>query len=174
MAMAASYKVVLGSIAFAVFWVLAVFPAVPFLPVGRTAGSLLGAVLMNLVIAVQSKISFGDFVIGILPAMLVGVSVNALILLVMYWRSSSVQRDEEDGTTEVAAEVDVSPHRFSPATMSHLSSLNFEEFMDPLSSPSHTNGSSTHVDALRNRVNSVDQHEIQRSPQEFGCFKGVG
>ncbi|KAE8726988.1 Divalent ion symporter isoform 3 [Hibiscus syriacus] len=283
MAMAASYKVVLGSIAFAVFWVLAVFPAVPFLPVGRTAGSLLGAVLMvlfgvitpdeayaaidlpilgllfgtmvvsvyleradmfkylgkllswrskgakdlicriclvsaissalftndtscviltefvltiarqhnlpphpfllalassanigssatpignpqNLVIAVQSKISFGEFVVGILPAMLVGVSVNALILLVMYWRSLSVQKDEEDGTTEVVGEVEVSSHRFSPATMSHLSSLNFEEFMDPPSSASHINGSSTHADTLRNRVNSEDQHEIQRSP----------
>ncbi|KAI8569624.1 hypothetical protein RHMOL_Rhmol02G0292200 [Rhododendron molle] len=35
-----------GSVAFAVFWVLAVFPAVPFLPIGRTAGSLLGAMLM--------------------------------------------------------------------------------------------------------------------------------
>lgn len=39
-------KVILGSIAFAVFWVLAVFPSFPFLPIGRTAGSLLGAVLM--------------------------------------------------------------------------------------------------------------------------------
>ncbi|KAL6268911.1 hypothetical protein ACE6H2_025822 [Prunus campanulata] len=46
MAMASSVKVVLRSIAFAVFWVLAVFPAVPFLPIGRTAGSLLGAMLM--------------------------------------------------------------------------------------------------------------------------------
>ena len=36
MALASSVKVVLGSIAFAIFWVLAVFPAVPFLPVGRT------------------------------------------------------------------------------------------------------------------------------------------
>ncbi|KAL6277786.1 hypothetical protein ACE6H2_021387 [Prunus campanulata] len=46
MAMASSVKVVLRSIAFAVVWVLAVFPAVPFLPIGRTAGSLLGAMLM--------------------------------------------------------------------------------------------------------------------------------
>ncbi|CBI22686.3 unnamed protein product, partial [Vitis vinifera] len=205
--MAVSAKLVLGSIAFAIFWVLAVFPAVPFLPIGRTAGSLLGAMLMvsfrvitpdqaydaidlpilgllfgtmvvsiyleradmfkylgkllswkslgakdllcriclisaissslftndttcvvltefvlkiarqhnlpphpfllalassanigssatpignpqNLVIALESKISFGDFVLGILPAMLVGVLVNALILLCMYWRFS--------------------------------------------------------------------------------------
>ncbi|GMJ14943.1 hypothetical protein like AT1G02260 [Hibiscus trionum] len=282
MALAASYKVVLGSVAFVVFWVLAVFPAVPFLPVGRTAGSLLGAMLMvlfrvitpdeayaaidlpilgllfgtmvvsvyleradmfkylgkllswkskgakdllcriclisaissalftndtscviltefvlkvarqhnlpphpfllalassanigssatpignpqNLVIAVQSKISFGDFVTGVLPAMLVGVFVNALILLVMYWRLLYVQKDEEDATSEVVGEDDVSSHRFSPATMSHLSSLNFEEFLDPLSSPSHINGNSIHVDTLRNRVNMVNQHEIQRA-----------
>ncbi|GMJ14942.1 hypothetical protein like AT1G02260 [Hibiscus trionum] len=282
MGMAGSYKVVLGSVAFVFFWVLAVFPAVPFLPVGRTAGSLLGAVLMvlfrvitpdeayaaidlpilgllfgtmvvsayletadmfkylgkllswkskgakdllcriclisaissalftndtscviltefvlkvarqhnlpphpfllalassanigssatpignpqNLVIAIQSKISFWDFVMGILPAMFVGVLVNALVLLVMYWRLLSVQKDEEDGTSEVVGEDDVNSHRFMPATMSHLSSSNFEEFLDPLSSPSHINGSSTHVDAVRNRVNSVDEHEIQRA-----------
>ncbi|XVF09909.1 hypothetical protein REPUB_Repub07fG0137800 [Reevesia pubescens] len=211
--MASFVKVVLGSIDFAIFWVLAVFSAVPFLPVGRTAGSLLRPMLMvlfrvitpneayaaidlqilgllfgtmvvtvyleradlfkylgklllwkskgakdllfriflisaissalftndtscviltefvlkfarqhnlpphpfllalassanigsvatpignpqNLVIAVQSKISFGDFLIGILPAMLVGVSVNALILLCMYWRLLSVEKME--------------------------------------------------------------------------------
>ena len=40
MALASYVKVVLGSIAFAIFWELAVFPAVPFLPVGRTAGSM--------------------------------------------------------------------------------------------------------------------------------------
>ncbi|XP_062200910.1 silicon efflux transporter LSI3-like [Phragmites australis] len=39
-------KVVFGSAAFGVFWMLAVFPSVPFLPIGRTAGALLGAVLM--------------------------------------------------------------------------------------------------------------------------------
>nr|AOR52540.1 silicon transporter Lsi3a [Agrostis stolonifera] len=46
MALASLPKVVLGSIAFAVFWMMAVFPSVPFLPIGRTAGSLLSAVLM--------------------------------------------------------------------------------------------------------------------------------
>ncbi|CAL4940481.1 unnamed protein product [Urochloa decumbens] len=39
-------KVILGSLAFGVFWMLAVFPSVPFLPIGRTAGALLGGVLM--------------------------------------------------------------------------------------------------------------------------------
>ncbi|XVE58501.1 hypothetical protein DITRI_Ditri04bG0174500 [Diplodiscus trichospermus] len=277
MAMASSVKVVLGSIAFAIFWVLAVFPAVPFLPVGRTAGSLLGAMLMvlfrvitpdeaydaidlpilgllfgtmvvsvyleradmfkylgkllswksrgakdlicriclisaissalftndtscviltefvlkiarqhnlpphpfllalassanigsaatpignpqNLVIAVQSKISFVDFVTGILPAMLVGVLVNALLLICMYWRLLSVQKDEEDATGEVVAEEDVICHRFSPATMSHDS-----QDMHVQSSPNQ-HGSTSHADNLRNRVNSTDQNEIQMVP----------
>ncbi|XP_077241937.1 silicon efflux transporter LSI2-like [Tasmannia lanceolata] len=246
MAMAATVKVVLGSIAFAIFWVLAVFPAVPLLPIGRTAGSLLGAMLMvifrvitpdqayaaidlpiigllfgtmvvsvyleradmfkylgrfllwkskggkdllcriciisalssalftndttcvvltefvlkvarqhnlppqpfllalassanigssatpignpqNLVIAVQSKISFGKFVVGIIPAMLLGVVVNAVILLCMFWRLLSVEKDEEGAAEEVIGEEDVVSHRFSPATMSHLTSLNSQE-----------------------------------------------
>ncbi|CAL4928589.1 unnamed protein product [Urochloa decumbens] len=46
MALASVSKVVLGSIAFGVFWVMAVFPSVPFMPIGRTAGALLSAVLM--------------------------------------------------------------------------------------------------------------------------------
>ncbi|KAM1407325.1 hypothetical protein ACFX2F_001927 [Malus domestica] len=45
----------------------------------------------NLVIAIRSKIYFGTFVIGILPAMLVVVCVNALILLCMFWRLWSIQ-----------------------------------------------------------------------------------
>nr|POE91232.1 putative transporter arsb [Quercus suber] len=42
----------------------------------------------NLVIAVQSKISSGNFLIGILPAMIMGVIVNALLL---YFTSLSSQ-----------------------------------------------------------------------------------
>ncbi|KAK4571549.1 hypothetical protein RGQ29_030110 [Quercus rubra] len=226
MALASSVEVVLGSIAFAIFWVLAVFPAVPFLPVGRTAGSLLGGMLMvifqvitadqayaaidlqilgllfgtmvvsvyleradlfkylgkllswksrgakdlicrvclisaissafftndtscvvltefvlkiarqhnlpphpfllalassanigsaatpignpqNLVIAIQSKISFVNFLKGILPAMIMGVIVNALLLLCMYWKLLSIEKDEEDVDLEVLAEEEV-------------------------------------------------------------------
>lgn len=44
----------------------------------------------NLVIAVQSKISFGLFLVGILPAMLVGVLVNSLMIIGMYWKLLSV------------------------------------------------------------------------------------
>jgi len=236
-------KVALGTAAFGIFWVLAVFPAVPLLPIGRTAGSLLGAMLMvlfnvitadeayaavdlpilgllfgtmvvsvyleradmfrhlgrllswrsqggkdlllrtcavsalasalftndtccvvltefilkiarqnnlppkpfllalassanigsaatpignpqNLVIAVQSGISFGDFVFGILPATLVGVVVNAAILLCLYWRELSDDKCvdvycHDALPAEVVEEEDVTSHRFSPATMSH-------------------------------------------------------
>lgn len=274
MVMAPTVKVVLGSFAFAVFWVLAVFPAVPFLPIGRTAGSLLGAMLMvlfqvitpdqayaaidlpilgllfgtmvvsvyleradmfaylgkllswkskgpkdllcrlsvisaissalftndttcvvltefvlkiarqhnlpphpfllalassanigssatpignpqNLVIAVQSKITFGVFLIGLFPAMVVGVIVNTLVLLCMYWKLLSDPKDVEDASSEVVPDSDVVSHRFSPATMSHLTSLNSEELKHTLESTSVRgspiiNGSAG--DTLRNRT----------------------
>ncbi|RDY09952.1 Silicon efflux transporter LSI2, partial [Mucuna pruriens] len=271
MALASVPKVVFGLIAFAIFWILAVFPAVPFLPIGRTAGSLLGAMLMvlfqvitpdeayatidlpilgllfgtmvvsvyleradmfkyigkllawksrgakdllcriciisavssalftndtscvvltefilkiarqhnlpptpfllalassanigssatpignpqNLVIAVQSKISFGNFLIGIIPAMVAGVIANAIILLIMYWKLLSVHKDEEDAGAEVGVEEEYDSHRFSPATMSHFSSLNSQEWNSHLDSISVQN--SPQVQILRNRVNS--------------------
>ncbi|XVE58506.1 hypothetical protein DITRI_Ditri04bG0174900 [Diplodiscus trichospermus] len=275
MAMASSVKVVLGSFAFAIFWVLAVFPTVPFLPVGRTAGSLLGAMLMvlvgiitpdqaynaidlpilgllfgtmvvsvyleradtfkylgkllswkskgakdltcrislisaissalftndtscviltefvlkiarqhnlpphpfllalassanigsaatpignpqNLVIANRREISFVDFVTEILPAMLVGVLVNGLLLICMHWRSLSIQKDDEDATGEAVDEEDV----ICLATTSHFSSLNSQDMN--VQSTSNRNGSTAHLDTFRNRENSNDQNEIQR------------
>ena len=272
MALASSVKVVLGSIAFAIFWVLAVFPAVPFLPVGRTAGSLLGGMLMvifqvitanqayaaidlqilgllfgtmvvsvyleradmfkylgkllswksrgakdlicrvclisaissafftndtscvvftefvlkiarqhnlpphpfllalassanigsaatpignpqNLVIAVQSKISFVNFLIGILPAMIMGVIVNALLLLCMYWKLLSIEKDEEGVALEVIAEEEVNSHRFSPATMTHFTPLNSPGMSVPMG----------HVENLRNR-SIPSANEIQGVP----------
>lgn len=292
MALAPVIKVVLGSISFGIFWVLAVFPAVPFLPIGRTAGSLLGAMLMvilrvispdeayaaidlpilgllfgtmvvsvylekadmfkylgkllswrskgpkdllcriclisavssalftndtscvvltefvlkiarqqnlpphpfllalassanigssttpignpqNLVIAVQSKISFGSFVFGILPAMLVGVVVNALILLAMYWKLLSDQKDEEDpAAAEVIANEDMNSHRFSPATMSHLTSLNSLELNSTSetliipSPPNVVHGHLNHAEALRNRGNTSENEILKNSSEE--------
>uniref|UniRef100_A0A7N2MJV5 Citrate transporter-like domain-containing protein n=1 Tax=Quercus lobata TaxID=97700 RepID=A0A7N2MJV5_QUELO len=287
MALASPVKVVLGSIAFAIFCILAVFPAVPFLPVGRTAGSLLGGMLMvifqvitadqayaaidlqilgllfgtmvvsvyleradmfkylgkllswksrgakdlicrvclisaissafftndtscvvltefvlkiarqhnlpphpfllalassanigsaatpignpqNLVIAVQSKISFGNFLKGILPAMIMGVIVNALLLLCMYWKLLSIEKVEEDVDLEVLAEEELNSHRFSPATMTHFTPLNSQEWNSRLevmavqSSP----GMSVpmgHVENLRNR-SIPSENEIQGVP----------
>ncbi|KAL5718644.1 hypothetical protein ACHQM5_011524 [Ranunculus cassubicifolius] len=234
----ATVNVVLGSFAFAVFWVLAVFPAVPFLPIGRTAGSLLGAMLMvifkvitpdqafdaidlpilgllfgtmvvsiyleradmfkylgmilswkslgpkdllcriclvsaissafftndttcvvltefvlkiarqnnvpahpfllalassanigsaatpignpqNLVIAIQGSIPFGKFLLGVLPAMLVGVVVNVVILLCMFWKLLSIEKNTEDVLAKVSDEENVISHQFSPAILSH-------------------------------------------------------
>jgi Citrate transporter len=243
MALATTAKVILGSIAFGIFWVLAVFPAVPFLPIGRTAGSLLGAMLMvifqvlspdeayaaidlpilgllfgtmvvsafleqadmfkylgkllswksqggkdllfrvclisafssalftndtvcvvltefvlkiarqnnlparpfllalassanigssatpignpqNLVIAVQSGISFGMFLKGLIAPMLVGVLVNAAILLGYFWKVLNVEKKDIEAISVDPDEVEVengvvNSHRFSPATMSH-------------------------------------------------------
>lgn len=290
MAMAPTVKVALGSIAFAIFWVLAVFPAVPFLPIGRTAGSLLGAMLMvlfqvmtpdqayaaidlpilgllfgtmvvsvyleradmfqylgkllawksqgakdllcriclisalssalftndtscvvltefvlkiarqhnlpphpfllalassanigssatpignpqNLVIAVQSGIDFGTFLFGILPAMLVGVCVNASILLFMYWKLLSIQKDEEDVASEVVGEDDVVSHRFSPATMSHLSSVHSQEFASALETTNHVEsmtlrnrGNLSGTNGQIDQVESLGRSEIERDP----------
>lgn len=288
MVMASSVKVVLGSIAFAIFWILAVFPAVPFLPIGRTAGSLLGAMLMvvfrvltpdqayaaidlpilgllfgtmvvsiyleradmfkylgklllwksqgakdlicrvclisaissalftndtscvvltefvlkvarqhnlpphpfllalassanigsaatpignpqNLVIAVQSNIPFGKFVIGIFPAMLVGVCVNALLLLCMFWKLLSIQKDVEDATVEVVTEEDVSSHRFSPATLSHSASFNSQELNSRLEAKSVLG--SPVVENLRNRLPSIETEIIRVS--SVGAFESA-
>ncbi|KAL4191469.1 hypothetical protein AMTRI_Chr07g30080 [Amborella trichopoda] len=294
MALATTVKVVLGTIAFSMFWVLAVFPAVPFLPIGRTAGSLLGAMLMvifrvvtpeqayeaidlpilgllfgtmvvsiyleradmfkylgkflswkskggkdlllriclvsalasalftndtccvvltefvlkiarqnnlppqpfllalassanigssatpignpqNLVIAVQSGISFGKFLKGIIPAMLVGIVVNALILLAMFWKILSIEKDEEGAMSEAIAEDEVNSHQFSPATMSHLTSTASQDIDGGVESPS-VNGELGMAESLRNRV-SVGDIEIMRSrtsASETDNIRGIG
>ncbi|KAK9276077.1 hypothetical protein L1049_005608 [Liquidambar formosana] len=277
MMLASAEKVVLGSIAFAIFWVLAVFPAVPFLPIGRTAGSLLGAMLMvlfrvitpdqaydaidlpilgllfgtmvvsvyleradmfkylgillswksmgakdllcriciisaissafftndttcvvltefvlkiakqnnipphpfllglassanigsaatpignpqNFVIAIQSSISFGEFLLGILPAMILGVLVNSVILLSMFWKLLSIEKDEENGSTEMISEEDATSHRFSPATMLHATPLNSQELNSVTEnmngrSSLNLNGNAGHGETLGNQIN---------------------
>lgn len=262
MALASPEKVVLGSIAFVIFWILAVFPAVPFLPIGRTAGSLLGAMLMiifrvitpaqayaaidlsvlgllfgtmvvsiyleranafkylgilfswksygakdllcrvciftavssalftndtccvlltefilkiarqnnipphplllalassanigssatpignpqNLIIALQSGISFGDFLLGILPAMLVGIFVNALILLGMYWKLLYIKKDEENVLDdEIISADDAASHQFSPVHMSHRPSFEHDHVSDSIDARTSPNRSS--------------------------------
>ncbi|KAM7258050.1 hypothetical protein ACFE04_013791 [Oxalis oulophora] len=280
MAMAPTVKLVLGSFAFIIFWVLAVFPAVPFLPIGRTAGSLLGAILMvvfrvitpdqayaaidlpilgllfgtmvvgvyleradmfkylanllswktrgpkdllcriclisalssalftndtscvvltefilkiarqhnlpphpfllalassanigssatpignpqNLVIAVQSNIHFGSFLIGILPSMLLGVVVNIILILAMYWDVLSVQKDEEDARSEISADQNVTSHQFSPATLSHVTSLDSQDF-DPINPGTSSNsvGIMANNATLRNRVLTSNEIEV--------------
>lgn len=75
---------------------------------------------------------------GVIPAMLVGVVLNALILLVMYWKVLSVEKDE------VISEVDMNSHQFSPATMSHLTSLESQGL----------NPTADAIDQIKNRTSS--------------------
>lgn len=280
MGMAPFVKVVLGTFGFLIFWVLAVFPSVPFLPIGRTAGSLLGALLMvifqvltpddaydaidlavlgllfgtmvvsiyleradmfrylgkfllwksrgakdllcriclvsaissafftndttcvvltefilkisrqhnlpplpfllalassanigssatpignpqNLVIAVESHLSFGEFVFGILPSMLAGVFVNALILLCMYWKLLSMQKGEEIAATGVVGE-DVRSYHFAP-----VSQLNSQEWSYMLETTNtcnypHVHGGIGNFETLRNRIN-LGETEIHKA-----------
>ncbi|XP_062220785.1 silicon efflux transporter LSI2-like [Phragmites australis] len=306
MAMEPVVKVALGSAAFAIFWVLAVFPAVPFLPIGRTAGSLLGAMLMvllgvmsadeayaavdlpilgllfgtmvvsvyleradmfrhlgrllswrsqggrdllvrtcavsavasalftndtccvvltefilkiarqnnlrpkpfllalassanigsaatpignpqNLVIAVQSGISFGQFVFGILPATLVGSVVNAGILLCLYWNDLDGGKPTEEVVavpTEVVEEEDVTSHRFSPATMSHLSSLGSEvvgsevyHYHEPVKPDTAANGNGNHDDYAKQQQPPAPTegiHHRRGGAAAVGAVNGAG
>lgn len=268
------------------FWILAVFPAVPFLPIGRTAGSLLGAMLMvifrvvspdqayeavdlpilgllfgtmvvsiyleradmfkyltqllswhsrggrdllcrvsfvtaiasalftndtccvvltefvlklcrqnnlppqpfllalatsanigsaatpignpqNLVIAVQSKISFGKFVLGMLPSMLVGVAVNTLILLIVNWKLLSAEKDEEEAVDVAASEEDINSHRFSPTLLSHLGSPDLIAETHSLSENHHGEIVTERTDSLRNRIpGDVDSQRVETSGVE--------
>eukprot|EP00257_Ricinus_communis_P015801 XP_015573786.1 silicon efflux transporter LSI2 isoform X1 [Ricinus communis] len=294
MALASSLKVVLlGSVAFTFFWVLAVFPATPFLPVGRTAGSLLGAMLMvifqvmtpdeayaaidlpilgllfgtmvisvylekadmfkyigkllswkskgakdllcriclisavssalftndtscvvltefvlkvarqhnlpphpfllalassanigssttpignpqNLVIAVQSRISFEKFVLGLLPAMLVGIFVNIIIIMCMYWRLlSSTQIDEEEVIAEVIADENVNSHKFSPATMSHFGTSDSQEFNSSLDSLSTQSSSNTIASGDVKRSSSAKTETRSESARNTNASKEV-
>ncbi|GLT33349.1 hypothetical protein SLA2020_079470 [Shorea laevis] len=67
MAMTSVIKLILGSIAFVIFWMLAIFPAVPFLPIGRrTAGSLFGAVLMVIFQAITADEAYDAIDLSIL------------------------------------------------------------------------------------------------------------
>lgn len=115
----------------------------------------------NLVIAVQSRITFGTFLFGIFQAMIVGVCVNALILLCMFWKVLSVQKDEEDGTEEVVGQNDVNSHRFSPATLSHANSLNSQDLN--LNSTLDSNGVDVEP-TLRNRGYLSETNSIHGSP----------
>ncbi|KAF3958423.1 hypothetical protein CMV_016676 [Castanea mollissima] len=256
MALASSVKVVLGSIAFAIFWVLAVFPAVPFLPVGRTAGSLLGGMLMVIFQVITPDQAFAAIDLQIL-GLLFGTMVVSVYLeradmfkylgKLLSWKSRgakdlicrvclisaissafftndtscvvltefvlkiarqhnlpphpfllalassanigtspcndhgcncqyptssmhvlevlSIEKDEEDLAAELIAEEEVNSHRFSPATMSHFTSFNSQEWNSRLevmavqSSPSMSIPI-RHVENLRNRT-IPSENEIQ-------------
>lgn len=70
----ADAKLVKGSLAFVIWWLLAVFPSFPLLPIGRTAGSLLGASLMVLLGVISSDAAFAAVdlhILGLLFATMV-------------------------------------------------------------------------------------------------------
>ncbi|KAJ3682538.1 hypothetical protein LUZ60_015111 [Juncus effusus] len=297
MSMAPPIKVALGSIAFIIFWILAVFPAVPFLPIGRTAGSLLGAMLMvifrvispdeayssidlpilgllfgtmvvsvfleradmfqhlgkllswksrgpkdllfrvclisaissalftndtvcvvltefilkiarqndlppqpfllalassanigsattpignpqNLVIAVQSGISFGKFLKGLFGAMIVGVLVNATILLGYFWKILSIEKDLEVASNsvpnEVTADNEVISHRFSPATMSHGTSLSSQDMETVVDAAFQTAGADN-ITTVRSRRSSESDIQITSTEsKDVGITRTVG
>jgi len=123
----------------------------------------------NLVIAVTSGISFGAFLFGIFPAMIVGVITNTCILLCYFWKHlssvSSLDKDQEAARPRqevVVADDEVTSHRFTPARMSRASSINGDtDYMNELirrsDSMSRAGG-----DALRSRsYNSEGERDIQ-------------
>nr|XP_010907445.1 silicon efflux transporter LSI2 isoform X1 [Elaeis guineensis]XP_010907446.1 silicon efflux transporter LSI2 isoform X1 [Elaeis guineensis]XP_010907447.1 silicon efflux transporter LSI2 isoform X1 [Elaeis guineensis] len=102
----------------------------------------------NLVIAVWSGISFERFLWGILPAMIVGILMNVAILLIYFWKLLSIEKDEEVAsvTGDVVVEDDMNLHRFSPATMSHVTSMGSQDFglaVDPGRAVSHRSRTSS-------------------------------
>ncbi|WOK97753.1 transporter arsB [Canna indica] len=71
----------------------------------------------NLVIIIQSRISFVKFFVGVAPTMLVGVVINVAILLCMFWNQLSLPKDGEEQGKELEAVVtedEVISHTFSP------------------------------------------------------------
>ncbi|XP_054786285.1 silicon efflux transporter LSI3-like isoform X4 [Prosopis cineraria] len=208
MALASHPKVILGSFAFLIFWVLAVFPSLPFLPIGRTAGSLLGAMLMVIFQVLSPKQAYSAIDLEILGLLFGTMVVSAYLERadmfkylgkLLSWKSKgakdllcriclisailsalftndtscvvltefvlkvarqhnlpphpfllalassanigssatpignpqnlvlSTHKDEEDVAVQVVAEEDVNSHRFSRATMTHLTSFTSQE-----------------------------------------------
>ncbi|KAJ7544227.1 hypothetical protein O6H91_09G070300 [Diphasiastrum complanatum] len=99
------------------------FPPQPFLMALATSANIGSATTpignpQNLVIAVQSQISFGKFLLGIFPAVAVGIVVNTLGLLLIYWRRLSKSTDMEESKDEVYdVEKDRSKMSSSPAIL---------------------------------------------------------
>ncbi|KAI6696331.1 hypothetical protein NL676_016450 [Syzygium grande] len=161
MALASTEKVILRSIAFSIFWVLAVFPFVPFLPVGRTAGSLLGAMLMvifQVITPDQADAAIDLPIFGLLfGTMVVSVYLEKADMfkhlarqhnlpphpfLLALASSANIGSSatpignpqnlvivvRKDAASEGVDEEDMGSHRFSPATMSHCTSPNLQEW----------------------------------------------
>lgn len=130
----------------------------------------------NLVIAVQSKISFSKFLFGILPAMVFGIAVNISILLIYFSKVLSTVRFEEEveSVAEIVPEDDVTFHRFSPA-MSHWNCLPYTDLNDGIDDVVQCSSCKEYGrgDNVRNRV-GISENEIQlpatvRSSSRMNC-----
>jgi len=85
----------------------------------------------NLVIAIESGISFMDFLLGILPATIMGILINTLLLLGMYWKLlDGTKRDDDEETimssstiTPEEAQEILNLHSFLTVYMSHVPPL---------------------------------------------------
>ncbi|GKU89287.1 hypothetical protein SLEP1_g3444 [Rubroshorea leprosula] len=136
MAMASVIKLILGSIALVIFWMLAVCPAVPFLPIGRTAGSLFGAVLMVVFQVITGDeaydatdlsilgLPFGTMVNNLPPhpfLLALALSANIGSAATPIGNAQNL-KNEEHSSEDFVAKESVNSHQFSPATMSHLAS----------------------------------------------------
>lgn len=158
-------------------------PPQPFLLALATSANIGSAATpignpQNLVIAVQSKISFGKFVVGILPSMLVGVAVNTSILLVLNWKLLSAEKDEEEAVDVVAGEEDINSHRFSPTLLSHLGSPDTITESQSLSENYHSEIVAERNESLRNRnpgdgdLQRVESSGVESKESSSGA--GVG
>ncbi|KAJ6374966.1 hypothetical protein OIU77_000023 [Salix suchowensis] len=108
----------------------------------------------NLVVAVNGQIPFLTFFVGIAPAAVVGVFVNAVIIICMYWRElSSHHKEEDDANAEIVADDDTSFYRLSPATSPHFPRSSFQErsFLLAMEGSPSCHGNSAYFNTLRYR-----------------------
>lgn len=89
-------KFIKGCIAFVIWWLLAVFPAFPLLPVGRTAGSVVGAALMVLLGVISPDDAFNAVNISILGLLFATMVISVFmerakafdcLTLLLSWRT---------------------------------------------------------------------------------------
>ncbi|KAJ6386426.1 hypothetical protein OIU78_016360 [Salix suchowensis] len=109
----------------------------------------------NLVVAVNGQIPFLTFFVGIAPAAVVGVFVNAVIIICMYWRElSSHHKEEDDANAEIVADDDTSFYRLSLATSApHFPRSSFQErsFLLAMEGSPSCHGNSAYFNTLRYR-----------------------
>eukprot|EP00850_Spirogloea_muscicola_P021635 SM000256S08689 [mRNA] locus=s256:176246:178441:- [translate_table: standard] len=84
------------------------YPPQPFLMALASSANIGSAATpignpQNLLVALMGHISFGKFLAGVAPAMLVGLSVNTLGLLALYWRKLSPPAPTAIVNGEIAA-----------------------------------------------------------------------